>query len=96
MSNEPIVVCLGEDFTVELRSSPTTGYVWTVQALPEGLGLLGSSYAKPADGVKPGDSVAQIFRFKAMERGDHVISFLLKRQWEADAVEFRAVTVQVH
>ena len=96
MNNETAVVNLGEDFTVELESNPTTGYVWTVKTLPEQLKLLGSDYTKPADGVRPGDSVAQVFRFKAVGQGDHAIGFVLKREWEPDAVESRAVLVKVH
>ena len=96
MNNKTMVVNLGEDFTVELESSPTTGYVWTVKILPENLKLLESDHTKPADGVKPGDSVAQVFRFKAVGRGDHAIGFLLKREWESDAVESRTVLVKVH
>ncbi len=96
MTGETIGVAVGEEFRVRLESSPTTGYVWTVQTLPESARLLGSDYEKPAEGIKPGDSVLQVFRFRALERGEHVISFLLKREWETDAVESHTVTVKVH
>lgn len=96
MATEPIVVCLDQDFTVELESAPTTGYTWSVSLRAEGLRFLGSDFAEPGQATQPGDSRVQVFRFKALGRGDHVISFQLKREWETHAVESRAVTVRVH
>jgi predicted secreted protein len=91
---ETIVVAVDGGFTVRLKSTPTTGYVWEVHTLPEGMQLLGSDYEKSASGIQPGDPVIQVFRFRTLKTGEYIISFVLKRQWESNAIEFHTVTVK--
>jgi predicted secreted protein len=93
---ETIMVSIAGEFTVRLKSTPTTGYVWEMHALPDGIQLLGSDYEKPERGIQPGDPAIQAFRFQALEAGEHVISFVLKRQWESDAIASHAVTVKAN
>ena len=94
MTFETVIVAVGEEFTVCLKSTPTTGYVWEMHTLPEGLQLLGSDYEKPASGVQPGDPVIQVFRFRAQKAGEYISTFVLMRQWEGNAIEFHTVTVK--
>jgi predicted secreted protein len=91
---ETIIIAVGKEFTVRLKSTPTTGYVWEVPSLPEGIQLLGSDYEKPEGDVQPGDPVIQVFRCLALKAGEHLITFVLKRQWESNAVESHVVTVK--
>ena len=96
MTVETIVVDVGSEFTIRLTSTPTTGYVWNVQALPEGIQLLGSAYEKSPIGIRPGDPIIHAFRFRALLSGQRIINFFLKRQWESNAIEAHTVTVQAN
>jgi predicted secreted protein len=92
---ETVIVTLGEEFKVCLKSTPATGYVWEIHTFPEGILLLGNDYEKPASGIQPGDPVSQVFRFRALNVGEHIINFVLKRPWESNATESHRVTVKV-
>lgn len=96
MSFETIIIAVGGELTVRLKSTPTTGYVWEVRTLPEGVQLLGSDYEKPASGIRPGDPVIQVFRFRAQKAGEYIVTFVLKRQWESNAIESHNVTVKAN
>jgi predicted secreted protein len=94
VTSEPVTVSVGAEFAVYLKSTPTTGYVWEVQSLPESIRLLGSDYERPADDARPGDSMTQAFRFQALTAGEHAITFVLKRQWEREAIEYHTVKIE--
>ena len=96
MTFETIMVAVSEEFTVRLKSTPTTGYIWQVHTLPEGVQPLGSDYEKAASGIQPGDPVVQVFRFRVVKAGEHTIALVLKRQWESNAIESHAVTVKAN
>ena len=91
-----IAVAVGGEFSVRLKSTPTTGYLWEVQILPEGVQLLGSDYEKPAGRIQPGDPMIQVFQFRSLKAGEHIINFVLKRQWESNAVASHMVTVKAN
>jgi predicted secreted protein len=55
--------------------------------------LLGSEYETPAAGMPPGSPVVQVFRFRAANPGAHDVIFVLKRAWEATAIEMQTITV---
>jgi len=93
MSAENITVAVGQEFTVSLKSTPTTGYVWEAQNLPPNLVLLDSQYEKPKGDIKPGSPVTQSFRFKAQAAGDYKITLVRKRSWENRPIETHEVTV---
>lgn len=95
MTLEPISVSVGGTFPVRLRATPTTGYVWVVDALPESFELLGSDFEKPPGETQPGGHVVQAFRFRALKEGEYTINFVLKRQWESHALDACAVNVSV-
>ena len=95
MTDEIIMVGRGQAFKVALEASPGAGYVWALQALPEGVTLVDSNQEPPASGLLPGGSIIQVFRFQAMVRGEHAIGFVLKRAWESEVAESRTVTVKV-
>ena len=96
MTSEIIAVAVAQEFAVRLKSTPTTGYVWEVQKLPEGIQFSGSDYEKPGSDIKPGAPVTQVFRFKAQKAGEYTITFVLKRQWETKAIESHTVTVKAN
>jgi predicted secreted protein len=93
--SETVIATVGEEFMVSLKSTPSTGYIWETFSLPEGIVLLGSDFEKPASNIQPGDPVIQLFRFRALTAGEYVISFVLKRTWESNAIESHEVAVKV-
>lgn len=93
MTRDIIEVVVGARFTVQLGSTPTTGYVWEVDALPKGVELLGSDFAALPGEVRPGDSTTQVFQLRAVERGEHAVTFALGRGWQRTAIETRTVKV---
>ena len=95
MTSETFRVPVGGEFSVRLESTPTTGYVWDVETLPESIELLGSEYEQPAGERPPGDPGTQAFRFRARNPGEHLIHFVLKRQWESKAINSHTVKVEV-
>ena len=94
MTVESIAVAVGQEFTVSLKSTPTTGYVWEVQKLPPDVVLSGSDYETPKGAIKPGSPVTQVFRLKVQKPGEYEITFVLKRSWENKAIETHKVTVK--
>jgi len=92
-SSEIITAVVGKEFTVRLQSNPSTGYVWDVQTLPNGITPAGSDFEKPAGSVRVGDSGTQVFRFEAKKPGQYTITFVLHRRWDGKDVESHIVTV---
>jgi predicted secreted protein len=92
---ETIRVNVGEDFTVRLKSTPTTGFIWTTHDTPMGLELLGSESEKLLGDAQAGDPVTQVFRFRALGIGDFSIHFHLKRLWENHVADTQIVIVKV-
>ena len=90
MTSETIAAAVGQEFTVSLKSTPTTGYVWEAEKLPDSILFSGSDYKSTS---KPGAPVTQVFRFNVQKTGEHKITFVLKRQWENNAIESHTVTV---
>ena len=94
MSMDMITVAMGDEFTISLTSIATAGYVWKVESLPDAIQLVGTETGKSAGDGTPGDSIDQIFRFRAQKTGEYKISFMLGRPWENKAIETKTVTVK--
>lgn len=94
MTSETIDVKVDQEFRIPLKSIATAGYVWKIQTLPDTIQLLGTENEKPAGDMKPGDSTAQVFRFRAPKAGEYKITFTLSRPWEGKEIESRTVTVK--
>jgi predicted secreted protein len=92
---ETITVAAGEEYRVSFKSVPATGYVWQTGELPVNTRFLGSDYEKSGSMIPPGSPIRQIFRFRTLSAGEQKLTFLLKRQWENNAIESRMVTVKV-
>jgi predicted secreted protein len=94
MTSETIAVKVGHEFAISLKSIASAGYLWKIVSLPNTVQSLGSEVEKNRTGEsKPGDSTTQIFRFRALEAGEHIITFALARPWEEKAIETRKRTV---
>ena len=95
MSTDYLTVAVGEDFTISLRSIATSGYLWRVEALPDGIQLVKTEHEKPTADAKPGDATNQVFQFRAQRTGEYKLTFVLARPWENKPRESRTVTVRV-
>jgi predicted secreted protein len=93
---ETIRCAVGEEFEVRLESTPTTGYIWEVAQLPETVELLGTEFEPSGGEPQAGAPGNQLFRFRAGQPGQYQIDFVLKRQWELEAIRSRTVSVQVN
>ena len=97
-TNAPIQVAAGKEFTITLKSNPTTGYRWQL--------------AKPADEavVKPGKNSYQadqhapgmvggggkeVWTFTAVKPGKTVLEFKYARAWEKDKPPVRTANYEV-
>lgn len=83
--NMPIHVRVGEEFSIILKSNPSTGFTWQLaEPLDKSiLRLVGSEYKarKPA---LIGSGGEEIWIFKALSKGRAFISMEYNRQWEKD------------
>ena len=89
-----VKVTAGEPFTVELPSSPTTGYRWEGPSANDDVELLDHAFEVAPD-AQPGDSSVQRFRLVAHTPGHLTLTFTLKRSWEPEGVEQHEVEVDV-
>jgi predicted secreted protein len=90
---ETIMVAVGREFTVRLKSDSRTGYFWRVCALAEGVEFIGSCLDKPRDSPLHDVKAIQVFRFRAVAAGEYTIRFFLEGQKDADAIQTHTVTV---
>ena len=95
--NDPglIKAKLSQEFEIRLRSIPSSGYIWQVEACHESLSLIDVIYEQIAPQTV-GGNVDQIFRFRASAKGSYVVTFVLKRTWEPSALESRRFIVEVN
>lgn len=95
-TSETREVKVGEEFTIELESNPSTGYRWTMTTRPDEsiLGLTGDYYEAPeTDAV--GAPGKQFYRFKALKAGQTTMAFQYARSFEPDQPPVQAHTVSV-
>jgi predicted secreted protein len=92
---ESVTSVVGGEFTVHLQSTPTTGYVWEINTLPDGIEHLGSDFEKLVSSLHAGDPIIQTFRFRALATGERIINFALKRQWESTIFKSHSTAVKV-
>jgi predicted secreted protein len=93
--NETLQVILDQEFHINLKSTPSTGYIWEISELPGGINPLGSFIDQQQHESTAGGSSTQVFRFTASLSGEFKISFALKRSWESEATQNHIILVQV-
>jgi predicted secreted protein len=94
--DKPIVITVGQQFSVVLDSNPTTGYQWQIaEPLNESMVLLvGTDYqATPTNRVGAGGR--QIFNFQALGAGKTSIGLAYHRSWEKGVLPVKTVTFSV-
>jgi len=78
----------GDSFRIELESNPTTGYMWYEHHDSQMISLIKSGFVSSSPEKKiVGNPGKQIFVFKAVEKGETVIEFVYKREWEKEIVK---------
>jgi len=99
-SGRPVEIRLGDSFTVELKSNPSTGYGWKMKDSPTEpriIEMKAESFTAP-QGVSCGAPGKKFYRFSAVSRGKTTLHLLYLRPWEKPprpAAEFKLpVTVR--
>jgi len=87
-----MAVKAGVPFDVKLGSGPSTGYIWQLQSLPDGVLLLGSDYVEASPATTGGGGV-QIFHLTTQRPGRFNLLFVRKRRWETEPIETRQIVV---
>jgi hypothetical protein len=90
---ETIMVAVGREFTVRLKTDSRTRQFWRVSPLVEGVEFLGSCLEKKRDGASHSEKVILVFRFCATAAGEYRINFVLKAQREGDPTQSHTVAV---
>jgi inhibitor of cysteine peptidase len=88
----PIAVRPGQEFSISLGSDPSTGFRWKM-TLPEGdktVMLLGSEHVASRQ-VQPGIPGTEVFKFKALTRGETKADFVYERSWETQNAPTRKI-----
>ena len=91
---------VGEDVLVRLPQNASTGYVWSLVSLGDGLALVDDlvQAARPTDlemTPAPGASSERVFRLRAVGPGVWPVHLRLARPWEAAPLEERRLTISV-
>ena len=79
----PIKVGPGQEFSISLGSNPSTGFRWKM-TLPTGdktIMFLSSEHLASQD-VMPGVPGTELFKFKALTRGETKAAFVYERPWD--------------
>jgi predicted secreted protein len=74
---------------IALESNPSTGYSWQASYDESLLELVEESYELVGAGG------TELFRFKALEKGEAEITMVYKRPWETEILEQKVFTVDV-
>jgi inhibitor of cysteine peptidase len=85
---------VGDTVVVRLPENATTGYLWSMVELGEGLDL-DEEHSEPSSDAAPGAGGEHLFIFRAVAPGQWQVRLRLARAWEANPLEERHLTVQV-
>ncbi len=97
-NGKTIEVTVGQSFSIQLASNPSTGYQWIVRSVDRTLGQPKESF-KSSDGAV-GSGGKQRFRWSTKSplnlEGRHTIELAYQRSWEtADSAKTFSVTVNI-
>lgn len=92
-------VKIGDEVVVRLPENPTTGYVWSIESMDDGLLFIGdSSAAAAADrdaATPPGAGGTRAMRLRAVGPTGGQVVLQLCRSGEAEPLDERRITVTV-
>jgi predicted secreted protein len=88
----PINASVGDNFTISLKSTASTGFDWWAQFDPQCLTLLDSSVQSPrASPGMVGVPEMQVFTFEAIKAGDTDVIMLYLQPWENGTIGKRQI-----
>lgn len=93
MSSSEVHTKLGEVFTVQLESNPTTGYSWTAEYDQDILELMSEGYERSSMMIGGGGHA--LFIFLSLKRGRTTITMRYRRPWEDEAIKIMRFLVEV-
>jgi len=93
-NNDEIKTKVGEIFSIELESSPTTGYQWEESFDEKKVKLVDKKFDLPSNAI--GASGKETFTFEAFSEGNSTIQLDYKRSWESDSIEKVEIKLQSH
>ena len=94
-NGKSIDTLVGNCLTVQLKESPTTGYVWVNKTIGDVL-LLQNTDFSPASSVEVvGGAGLRTLKFKVSKAGKSILQLKQMREWEGEssAVEVFSVTI---
>jgi inhibitor of cysteine peptidase len=98
-TEETINISANKEFVIliALESNPTTGYSWEASYNDTMLELVEETYelGEYAKQGLLGAGGTELFRFKALKRGEAEITMVYKRSWEAEILDQKVFTVDV-
>jgi inhibitor of cysteine peptidase len=85
----------GQEIVVSLESNPTTGYIWEISNIGDGIiAQVGeTTYESKSDLVGAGG--IQVFRLKANESGVTDLNFVYHRPWEKNVKPVRTFSLKI-
>ena len=86
---------VGHPFDVILADLPGSGYVWSCRTVPDGVRLISVQYVAEVP-PQVGSARDKQFRFVAERPGQFTVILELKRGWEAEPIETRAIRIRAH
>lgn len=89
-----VEVDVGDEVVIRLPENATTGYVWSVPAVGDGLEVVEDTMVPP-DVAVPGAGGERVVRLRATGPTCADVVLRLGREWEAEPIEQRHVTVTV-
>ncbi|WP_406492295.1 protease inhibitor I42 family protein [Streptomyces sp. NBC_00846] len=87
-------VSLGDEVVVQLPENATTGYLWSVQRVDDGLEVTGNEYEAPGQPL-PGAGGKRVVRVRPTAAGEGLVQLVLKRPWEDDVQDRLSVRISV-
>jgi len=85
ISTEVIVKKVNENFDIALSATPSAGYEWEIEEIPDGLHFEGEKSVLDNDAI--GSPNQSIFHFRVVSKGSFQLHFILKRRWETTAID---------
>jgi inhibitor of cysteine peptidase len=86
---------VGDTFTIQLKTNPTTGYDWVYSDTNGTVQLLEKTYVADSTDVI-GSGGTDYFKFKAQARGNATLVFDYERPWEATSIQQLAFSLSVN
>jgi predicted secreted protein len=79
---------------VTLKETSTSGYLWRVGEVPEGIEYLESVFEPPSRDMPVGAGGQRRFLFRVSNQGTFVLTFELRREWEEKPLRDHEVRVE--